>query len=107
MRSGGGGGGINLDALICSHDWSSKHQLSGLVWFFSLSADDWNANRFYQPTTYLLEGHFSIFSRTYQLLLLTERKEGESGRAKFLTLNAQQLKLEAIPVLIKIWSSQL
>ena len=44
---GGGGEGINLDALICSHDWSSKHQLSGLVWFFSLSADDWNANRFY------------------------------------------------------------
>ena len=35
-------------------------------------------------------------------LLLTKRKEGESGRAKFLTLNAQQLKLEAIPVLIKI-----
>ena len=36
----GGGGGINLDTLICSHDWSSKQQLSGLVWFSSLSADD-------------------------------------------------------------------
>ena len=35
-----GGGGIKLGPLICSHDCSSKHQLRGLVWFFSLSADE-------------------------------------------------------------------
>ena len=38
MRLGGGGIKLGLFALIIA--WSSKRQLRGLVWFFSLSADE-------------------------------------------------------------------